>query len=104
MYDNIKSCVSLTGQQYEIFQCVRGLRQGWNLSHILFSLYLNDLEHYLLNNGAPSLDLYNENLNLFVKFIILLYADDTVIFAKSKEHLINSLNIFMVIVKSGNSR
>ena len=69
----------------------------------LFSLYLNDLEHYLLNNGAPSLDLQNENLDLFVKFVILLYADDTVISADSEDHLMDSLYI-LGIVKSGNSR
>ena len=90
MYERIKSCISLNGQQSECFQCFRGLGQGENLSPIPFSLYLNDLEHYWLTNGAPSLDLQNKNLDLFVKFIILLYADDTVIVAQSKAHLMDS--------------
>ena len=32
----------------DYFNCQVGVRQGENLSPFLFSIYLNDLEHYLM--------------------------------------------------------
>ena len=48
MYQNIKSCVFHSGQQSDFFYSRCGVRQGENLSPILFSLFLNDLDDYLL--------------------------------------------------------
>ena len=39
MYSDIKSCVSLNGDCSTFFYCKNGLRQGENLSPILFSLF-----------------------------------------------------------------
>ena len=47
MYGNIKSCVSINGNTTAFFNCKTGLRQGENLSPLLFSLFLNDVEFYL---------------------------------------------------------
>ena len=58
----------------------------------MFSLYLNDLENYLSVNGASCLEI-NDN-NVYLKLFVLLYADDTVVFATSEETLIQSLNLF----------
>ena len=44
MYQNIKSCISHNGQQSAYFQCFRGVRQGENLSPILFAIFLNDCD------------------------------------------------------------
>lgn len=47
MYQGIiKSCVSFNGNQSEIFQSFRGVRQGENLAPVLFALFLNDLESF----------------------------------------------------------
>ena len=51
MYDNIKSCVSINGHMSELFNCQVGLREGENLSPILFSFYLNDLKEHLTSNS-----------------------------------------------------
>lgn len=52
MYEHIKSCVNFNGENSTFFQCNNGLRQGENLSPILFSLFVNDMEHYLSNNSS----------------------------------------------------
>ena len=42
MYAEIKSCILLNGVKSEYFNCKKGVRQGENLSPLLFTLYLND--------------------------------------------------------------
>ena len=61
-------------------------------------IYLNDLEKYFIElNGTPS-ELLSEQsvneLNVFIKLFVILYADDTVILADTKESMQNALNIF----------
>ena len=43
-----KSCVSFNGDQSGFFPCLRGVRQGENLSPVLFAIFLNDLEFHAL--------------------------------------------------------
>ena len=43
LYANAKSCVRLEHAESEFFVSNVGVRQGENLSPILFSLFLNDL-------------------------------------------------------------
>ena len=77
------------------FSSMSGVHQGENLSPILFSLFLNDLVHFMSNsyNGLATLSedvasiLNTEDIEVFFKLYILLYADDTVIFAESPEGL-----------------
>ena len=51
LYNNIKSCLTVNGEQTEFFSCNVGLRQGENLSPFLFSVYLNDLESFFFHNN-----------------------------------------------------
>ena len=53
---------------------------------ILFSLFLNDTEDIFIDNGLSGI-----NVNMF-KLFFILYADDIVIFANSKEELPLSLD------------
>ena len=68
------------------------------LSPFLFSLYLSDLEEYLSENYANHLEFLNENciqhIGMYLKLFLLLYADDTIMFAESTEDLQAALNIF----------
>ena len=52
---------------------------------MLFSLFINDFEMYLLNNSCDGIDIEysDEETFVFIKFLILLYADDTVILSAS---------------------
>ena len=86
MYKSIKSCIRLNGQETSFFPCDIGLRQGENLSPLLFSLFLNDLEMYLINNQCDgiTIDYADDDIFVFLKLLILLYADDTVILAEDE--------------------
>ena len=47
LYVNAKSCVKLNGKISEYFSCCKGVRQGENLSPVLFAIYLNDFHAFL---------------------------------------------------------
>ena len=52
MYQNIKSCVKHNGNVSQYFCCHAGVRQGENLSPILFAIFLNDLEKDLCTQNC----------------------------------------------------
>ena len=69
--------------------------KGGNLSPILFVIYLNAFLESLGKNyqGLHTLAGYFQNeLELFMKLYILLYADDTIIMAESYDDLQAALN------------
>ena len=47
MYKSAKLCVAINSLLTDNFSCLIGVRQGENLSLLLFSLYLNDLQQFL---------------------------------------------------------
>ena len=94
LYRGVKSCLKLNNNLTDFFVCDRGVRQGENLSPILFSLYLNDLEHYLKSKSDRGVKLVDYDLDIFLQILVLLYADDTVLFAKSEAELLSLLESF----------
>ena len=68
------------------FPCTKGVRQGCNLSPLLFSLYIADLKKQLYTAGSEGADLLDS------KLCTLMFADDIVLIAHSPEDLQNSLN------------
>ena len=89
MYQDIKSCVSLLGENSTFFSSYSGVRQGENLSPVLFSIFLNDLESSLMTNSevGVTIDYNDTEISIFMRLVVLLYADDTVIVAKSENDL-----------------
>ena len=93
MYSDIKSCVRVNQNMSDFFISLSGLRQGENLSPILFSLFVDDLENYLISNGNDFINFdIDFDIEQFIKILVLMYADDTVIFSNSKEMLQQGLN------------
>ena len=96
MYKDIKSCVSSMGNDSAFFSSLSGVRQGENLSPVLFSLYLNDLENLLERNsecGIP-INYANDEIVIIFKVFLLLYADDTVVLGNTDRDLQIALNEF----------
>ena len=96
LYKDIKSKISTHEGNTDYFDCMIGVRQGENLSPFLFSIFLNDLEHFLSskNVNGVTCDFAMQEIYIYLKLIILLYADDTVIFSDSEDGLQYALNTF----------
>ena len=100
MYEKAKSSVALTAEkQSDFFTCNIGVRQGENLSPLLFSIYLHDLKSFISQkcNGLKDIEnlqkeYLHEEIVTFFKLYILLYADDTVILAENPNDLQASLD------------
>jgi hypothetical protein len=100
MYESAKSCIKQNNYTGSSFSCEIGVRQGENLSPLLFALYLNDLEEFLAKayNGltyANSLmqeHNQTEDVIIYLKLFIILYADDTIILAESSQEMQAALN------------
>lgn len=86
---------SLEGEDSPFFFSNRGVRQGDNISPLLFSLFLNDLEDHLVSDSAEGIPIEceNETTYFFIKVFILLYADDTVILADNAQDFKKKSNI-----------
>ena len=106
MYADAKSCVNLNGKMSEFFECSTGVRQGENLSPYLFAIFTNDLKERL-STKLQGLTLLakiccetNENsFKLLSTMFLLLYADDTIIFAESLKELQIALNELFLYCK-----
>ena len=77
MYRKVKSCVKPLNIYSDYFGCAIGLSQGENMSPIMFSLLIKDLELFLQEDLNSGLLIDN------VVLILLLFADDVAILAKS---------------------
>ena len=86
IYGNIKSNVEANGNMSAFFKCLSGLRQGENMSPFLFSIFLNDLKAFLRahNVNGKTCNIGYEDVSVYLKILILLFADDTVLFAESE--------------------
>ena len=77
------------------FPCIKGVRQCENLSSFLFSIFLNDLENYFLENHDPELSANSSTMIvIYFKLFVILFADDTVMFCETLDDLQRTLNAF----------
>ena len=130
LYKGAKSYVKLSNQRSEVFSCLIGVRQGENLSPLLFAIFLNDSHNYLGSHysGLQYLDTllteHSSGIEIgdsYRKLLLLLYADDTVIMAESAQELqkaidgmcqycedwnlkINTSNTKVLVISRGNIR
>ena len=83
-----------------MFACNIGVREGKNLSPLLFAIYLNDFEYFVsrqykgLNYLSTEIctHLSDDDIEVFLRLYVLLYADDTIVLAESAEELQSALS------------
>ena len=93
LYQNVKSCVELNGNKFDYFCCNIGVCQGDSLSPLLFAIFVNDLESYLLQEGNNYMSFGGDaRMENMLKLLILMYADDRVILADSPDKLQAAIN------------
>ena len=108
LYANAKSCVRISNSKSTSFSSNIRVRQDENLSPVLFSLFLNDLTEFIshaydgLNAVSDMSKIFssNDEIEVYFKLYILLYADDTVILAESAVELHSALNAMFLYCKS----
>lgn len=91
MYSNIRSCVMLNQQVSDTFVCNVGVRQGESLSPMLFAFYINDMENKLLEHGCNYINFSDDFINTYLKLLVLMYADDTIILCDTEEGMRQAL-------------
>jgi hypothetical protein len=74
---------------------MNGVRQGENLSPLLFALFLNDLQTCIEDSGGIGVKLEDDvNESNWLKLLVFLYADDTVIISDDPTDFQICLNAF----------
>ena len=86
LYDGVQCCVRVNGLKTNWFTVNCGLKQGCNLSTLLFNLFINDLVD-TINSTNIGIDIDGESV------AALLYADDLVLLATSEQDLQIILNV-----------
>ena len=96
MYNEIKSCVTVNGCSSGFFKCQQGVRQGENLSPLLFSVYLNDLDYFMHTSGCKGIEvnIHDHEYIIFLILFVILYADDTLVLSDNPKDFQDMLNVF----------
>ena len=81
MYDTVKVCVKSINSMSEFFKSYVRVKQGEPLSPLLYISFINDMANDLFSDGISTF-----NINHFQMFM-LLFADETVLFADTLEEL-----------------
>ena len=92
IYNNNKSRIVVNGAKSNYFSCYTGVRQGENLSPLLFSLFINDVESFFVDTGLNILHLDDNVYDNLIKVFLMLYADDTAIFSNNAQGLQKGLD------------
>ena len=99
MYKDAKSCVKINNCLSNFFPCNIGVRQGENLSPLLFAIFLNDFKTHVSSNfpgltfigDSVTNNLSTNDMNVYLRLYCLLYADDTVVLAETAPQLKEAL-------------
>ena len=67
MYESVKVCIKSMNKMSDFFDSYVGIKQGEPLSPVLFIIFINDI--------------------VMIQIFMLLFADDTVLFAESPDDI-----------------
>ncbi len=87
----IKSCVMVDQNVSDTFSCNMGVRQGENLSPLLFAFYVSGLQDQLLEHNCNYLNFNDELVNAHLKLLVLMYADDMIILCDNEQNMKQAL-------------
>jgi hypothetical protein len=93
IYRHIKSCVFVNGTTSDYFASLTGVRQGENLSPLLFALFINDLEEFLLENACEPINFNDAEIDNYLRLMVLMYADDAILMSTTKEGLQRAIEV-----------
>ena len=81
----------MNGNKSDYCMSYTGVRQGENLLPLSFSLNINDFENFSVHTNVNPVTVTDEITGTYLKILLLLYADDTLIIANDAESLQTSL-------------
>ncbi len=84
IYSQVKSYVQLNSKKSEFIITNKVVRQCENLSPLLFALFVTDIVDHLLANSSSNVNIDNGALDNYIKLLVLMYADDTILIADSE--------------------
>jgi hypothetical protein len=86
MYSELQFCISLSNGLSMPFKSLVGLKQGCNLSPLLFNMFIDDIPKIIDSSNCDPPMLGSHSVSC------LLYADDLVLLSKSRAGLQNAIN------------
>jgi len=94
MYSTVRAVIKRNGEISECIYLYLGVKQGDSCSALLFMMFVNDILENI-NTDLPAIFTFNE-----LQLLLILYADDQVLFVSSPKSLQLMLNyIKKTIVK-----
>jgi hypothetical protein len=90
MYQKVKCIVKGCNSYSDFFECAVGLKQGEVMSPVLFALFIEDLDLFFLNDQDSGLSLED------ITIMLMLFADDMVLFGKTPHDLQTNLDLLKV--------
>ena len=69
----------------DAFMCNMGVKQGKKLSPLLFPFLFNDIQEQLIEHNCSYLNFNDDLVNAYLKLLVLMYADDTILLSDSEQ-------------------
>ena len=88
IYKNAKMRIKTAFGLTDSIHVTEGVLQGEQLSPIIFSLFIADMEQFFIDRGCKGI-----KLNDLVEILVLFYADDLILLGESPEDLNRKLGI-----------